>query len=112
VSGLVGASRIYPQVRPPDERLTAVVLTLVGDRPGSQPLDDGGEPDTLLEYRLQVDCYSSQYLEAQALGRAVRRVLTRLGEPELSANHESGRDLYDDETKEHRSTADYIVFSS
>ena len=107
VAALVG-TKVFPLVIPQGEQPPAVVLTVVSDVPATSLTGDPAE--LLREYRVQVDTYSKRYADAQQLAAAVGLVLGRLAEAELSANRESARDLYDDETQLYRVTADFFVW--
>lgn len=106
VTDLVG-QRIRPQLLQPADIMPAVVITVVSEVPENS---FDGTPDTRwVSARVQVDCYAEQYLQAHAVADAVNNVIAALSRPDLSAELESKQDLYEDETKRHRVSMDFMV---
>jgi len=108
VQALVGA-RIYPNKLPQGVTLPAVVFSVVDDVP--QNAITGATADRLVETRLQVDCYSTSYVEAHTLAAAIDLVVTSLDRVDLAAWRLTSRDLYEDETRLHRVALDFSVWT-
>lgn len=70
VTDIVG-TRIHPQWRPQDGALAAITLQRISED-HVHNLEGGAG---LARPRIQVDCWSSKYSEAQSLGEAVREAL-------------------------------------
>lgn len=84
-----------------------VVLTLVSAVPDAT---HSGLPSELMEdARVQVDCYSDDYDEAEDVFAAVDDVLGALARPDFAAVRDTRRDLWEDETHLHRVSVDYLV---
>lgn len=63
--------RIYPDVLPQNAKLPAVVFFVVSNHPEHHM----GGGSTLTQARVQVDCYASTRLGANALGEAIRNAM-------------------------------------
>ena len=106
IASLVGNTRIHSQVMPQDGSLPAIVLTLVSYVPENSL--DGSAENRLGTSRVQVDCYSPRYEQAHLIQEAVNSVIANLRTP-IGGVMDSMRDLYDDETRVFRVSADYLV---
>lgn len=112
VASLV-STRIYPNVLPQSVTLPAIVYSVISDVP--ELSFDGAIEDTLASVRMQIDCYarpvgSGAYGQVHQVAAAVKAVIGNLSAPGFNANYETMRDLYDDQTRYHRVSMDFIVW--
>ncbi len=110
---LVG-TRVYPNELPQNVEMPAIVIVVVSGVPETS--FTGHTSTTLKAGRLQIDCYAraigstGAYARARALAGCVEEVVGNLSEPDLSANLESDRDLYDNVTQFHRVSMDFTIW--
>lgn len=104
---LVG-DRIYPLVAPQDSPTPRVVVTGVDGIPVTSLL---GFTSGLSDVRVQVDAYSKDFDEAQAVAKEVDKVLKSYISVEFSSVRVSRRDLYEDTTGLNRVSLDFKVWS-
>lgn len=107
VVGLV-AARIYPNLIPQGTLPPAIVYQVVSDVP--ENAFTGNASDRLHGCRVQVDCWSKTYLEAQTIAAAVDAVLSGQQSQSLSIWLEARRDSYDNEAVLHRVSCDFAVW--
>lgn len=112
VSGLIGA-RMYPAILPQDPTMPAITYQIIS---GDSVISHDG-PAGLENPTIQIDCWAATYSGMDALFNAVRKRLNGASGA-FSGVEVQGifmvrkRDLYDDEAKLHRRTADYEVWNS
>lgn len=106
VTDLVG-SRIYPKTAPQGTPTPYITISVVTDVPANS--FTGRPANLLVTARVQVDCYSSSYLEARRVADEVNLVVADLTRPDLSAVREASRDLFENETELHCISSDYSV---
>lgn len=101
------ADRIYPLVAPQRAPTPRVVFTVVDDVGVTSLL---GFTSGLSDIRLQVDAYSPNYDEAQAVADAVDEVLKSYVSLLFSSVRVARRDLYEDTTELNRVSLDFKVW--
>jgi hypothetical protein len=112
ISGLIG-SRMYAAILPQHPTMPAITYQIIsGDSVISHDGSSGLENPTI-----QIDCWADTYSQMDALFNAVRKRLnvasgTFLGVEVQGVFLLRKRDLYDDEAKLYRRTADYDVWNS
>lgn len=113
VVALIGA-RLYPNELPEGSPLPAAVYGIISNVPESS--FTGDTSTTLKTARVQIDSYARAstaggggYAQAHAVAAAIEAVVGNFKEPDLSANPENDRDLYDNVTQYHRVQQDFIV---
>ncbi len=107
VAALV-ATRIYPQVAREAATDPYIVYSTVSDVP--ENTFDG--QDGLRHARVQIDCYSHQYDEAQVVADAVEGVLKEYKSATVASVVLMRRDLYEDVTQYHRVQLDVSFWLS
>ena len=112
---LIG-SRIFPNELPQAIALPAVCCSVVSSVP--EQSFDGSVSSRLVNTRVQVDVYAravsggpTAYEGAHAAADAVLEVIGNLVRPELSAQLEVARDLFDNVTQYHRVSMDFSVWT-
>jgi len=106
VTALVSA-RLFPNKLPQATTLPAVVLSVISDVP-SESLDGFVG---LRRARLQVDAYDRTYDGAQALADAIFAVLGDVATPDFASLQGQRRDLYEDQSTNHRASQDFIIWT-
>lgn len=106
VVAIVGA-RMYPNVAPQGAAAPFLVYQVISDVPENSLADTSPR---LSNIRLQVDCYSTRYLQAHALAEAVEAKLVAASTPDFSAWRDTTRDLFDAEAQMHRVSTDFAVW--
>ena len=101
------ASRIFPNRRPQTAALPLAVYSIISDVPFNALT--GSADSRLSRARLQIDVYAKTYREAHQIAAAVDDVVANLGSPDISADRDTTRDFFDNETQLHRVSTDYIV---
>ncbi|HEY1089315.1 MAG TPA: DUF3168 domain-containing protein [Archangium sp.] len=109
VFSIVG-TKVFPNELPQGEQGPALVYNIMTDRPESGL--DTLQSAMLRAARVQVDAYAKKYKQAHALEFAVVSMLGDLREPApgLSVAHETSRDLFDHETRNHRVSMEFTVW--
>ena len=108
VAAIIG-SRIYPQIQPQPAVAPCVVYQVIVDTPTNTL--DGSNGGDLYQTRLQVDAYATDYATAQTLADAITAVLGSVTELHFSSVRLSRRDLYEPDTKLHRVSLDFSIWS-
>jgi len=105
------STRIYPG-RAPDRALPPfIVLTGVSDEP--QSTFEAETDETLVNTRVQIDCYDKQHDDAHDLAKLVRRALESYDAADgLRALKLDSRDLYDDDIQAHRVNMDFSIWNA
>lgn len=103
--------RVFPGRLPQKVAFPAISYTRAG---ASRPESLTDEP-SLEEARIQIDCWggleeAGGYSQAKALADAVRGAMQALGSG-IAATFETDQDLYDERTRLHRVSAEYLVWS-
>lgn len=112
IASLVG-TRVYPTLLPQGPTMPAITYQRISR---ISVADHLAGPGALARPRVQIDSWGSTHDQAEALGEAVRRRLNGYRGPVTGAEDvqrislETVRDLYDDEVKLHRHSADYFVW--
>lgn len=112
IAALVG-TRVYPTILPQASTFPAITYQRISRIPVADHLSDVG---ALARPRVQVDSWAGTRDGAEALGEAVRRKLNGYRGPVAGSEDvqmiqlDAVRDLYDDDVKLHRHSADYFVF--
>lgn len=115
VTGIV-VDRVYPEVRPQDSALPAIVYTHISD---DRDVDMDG-PSDFVRVRMQVDCWHTSYGDVKTLAAAVRAALNGVGiaspnllgaEPVQLVVLENEGDLssIDGDSRERRVSQDWII---
>lgn len=104
ISGLVGAERVYPNHLPQSPTLPAITYHLIDkDSPVTHDQRTG-----LTREQYQIDVWADGYTACEDLFDAVRKRLNGYtGGTVRGVFLDRTRDLYDDETKTDRKTADF-----
>lgn len=106
VTALV-STRIYPGKAPEQAVRPFIVMRVISDVPDNV---HGGSPSTRLrDVRLQIDCYAVMNLAANAIATAVDDVVGALARHDLSAQRLNQREFFEEETKLHCVSADFLV---
>lgn len=111
VAGLVG-SRMYPAILPQDPTMPAITYQYIS---GASVISNDG-PTGLENPTFQIDHWSSSYSQMDALFEAVRKRINGASGT-FSGVEVQGiflvrkRDLYDNDAKLHRRTADYEIWN-
>lgn len=99
------AERIWPVLRDEGSDLPAVTTQIVSDTPSTE-LDDGD--GYLINFRVQIDCWSRDYDQVRTLAEAVRtRMQTAASTFSATPLPGSGGENYEHETKIFRVSRDF-----
>lgn len=109
VSALI-ATRLYPARLPQDVTYPAVVYTRID----TEPTSAFGTAATLMNSRVQFDCWAKTYSEVKAVANAIRASLDALDTTILSVRiygivYSSELDIFEDETQLYRIQSDFQV---
>lgn len=99
ITGLVG-SRIRPMVMPENGELPAISYHIVIGQPQNSL---NGFDSGLINYQVQIDCWTTLHSQMLALGNAVKeRLKTNAANFTVVINEYPGFDDYEEETKRYR----------
>jgi hypothetical protein len=111
VAGLVG-TRMYPAILPQNPTYPAITYQYIG---GASDISTDG-PTGLTNLTFQIDCWASTYTAADGLFEAVRKRLNGYkgdagGVTVRGVFLVRKRDLYDNDAKVHRRSADWSIWN-
>lgn len=99
------STRLYPLTMPDASPMPSVVYSVVTMVPASHFTGY-----SIAYNRVQIDVYGKTYQSARDAWAAIEAVLRPLSQPELSAQLESERDIYEDDTQLFRVSCDVSVW--
>ncbi len=108
VAALVG-TRVYPLIQPQPAIAPSIVYQVVIDTPLNTL--DGCNAADIYQSRVQIDAYGNTYAEAQAVADAANAVFGSQKSQRFTSVRLTRRDLYESDTKLHRVSMDFSIWS-